>query len=193
MKTETTDTKPDYQVAAEKLAELFDSLKLPVEISSPVGVYDNDWACISYLVKIGSQSFEYSLGIGHVDWNAASRLPSWKLPSHKGYNTDSVIMKQAQGVTWKKEFMPQIAELAAWIAKAQKVQPKAAEVLASCCREGRYAEQSAFNDWADDFGYDIDSRKAERTYQACRENGAKARQIVSSAVFDQMAELSSQL
>jgi len=45
--------------------------------------------------------------------------------------------------------------------------PKPAEVLAAVCREYLDAREP-FEDWASNFGYDSDSRKAERIYFACQ-------------------------
>jgi hypothetical protein len=46
-------------------------------------------------------------------------------------------------------------------------EPRPADVLSSLLLDVTSADQS-FEDWASDFGYDDDSRKAEATYNACR-------------------------
>lgn len=45
--------------------------------------------------------------------------------------------------------------------------PKPSHVLASYCRDWLEA-RAPFEEWADTFGYDSDSRKAEKIYHQCR-------------------------
>ncbi len=49
---------------------------------------------------------------------------------------------------------------------AHTVDPTAADVLDCLASDASGAEQS-FEDWCSDYGYDTDSRKAEKTYKAC--------------------------
>jgi hypothetical protein len=46
--------------------------------------------------------------------------------------------------------------------------PEPAEVLANYCRDWLDAQQP-FEDWAGNYGYDSDSRKAERIWKQCRD------------------------
>jgi hypothetical protein len=55
--------------------------------------------------------------------------------------------------------------------------PDALTVLSALIMDG-YAEDSSFEDWCAEFGYDIDSRKAHATYEACRENAGKLRKFL---------------
>ncbi len=52
----------------------------------------------------------------------------------------------------------------------------AAGVL-SCLLGDALASEQTFEDWASDFGYDSDSRKAESIYRACDEIGKKLRSV----------------
>lgn len=52
-----------------------------------------------------------------------------------------------------------------------KGDPIPAEVLAGVCREFADSE-TTFEDWADNFGYDKDSRRAEKLFNECRAIGA---------------------
>lgn len=54
--------------------------------------------------------------------------------------------------------------------------PAPAEVLASYCRDWQDSD-CAFDEWADNFGYDTDSRKALATYESCRAAGPKLRAL----------------
>lgn len=52
------------------------------------------------------------------------------------------------------------------------VEPKAADVLDCLASDASSVENTSFEDWCDEMGWDSDSRKAERTYKACQ-HGAK--------------------
>jgi hypothetical protein len=56
--------------------------------------------------------------------------------------------------------------------------PGMADVL-NCLIMDADAVGMSFADWCDNFGYDTDSRKAERTYFACQETGEKLRKVLT--------------
>ena len=64
-------------------------------------------------------------------------------------------------------------------------EPHAADVLHSLCLDIASAEIS-FEDWCADYGYDSDSRKAERIYNACNAEAKKVRRLFSD---DEIFEL----
>jgi hypothetical protein len=71
--------------------------------------------------------------------------------------------------------------------------PAPAEVLASYCRDWTDSD-CAFDEWAANYGYDTDSRKALATYEQCREAGFKLRALgLSRAQIERFAGLSSML
>lgn len=49
---------------------------------------------------------------------------------------------------------------------AHSREPTAADVLYCVCSDARAADDS-FEGWCSEFGYETDSRKAEKTYKAC--------------------------
>lgn len=56
------------------------------------------------------------------------------------------------------------------------IPPKPAEVLACYCRDFEDSD-CAFDEWAGNYGYDTDSRKALATYESCRAAGPKLRAL----------------
>lgn len=65
--------------------------------------------------------------------------------------------------------------------------PKAADVLACLVSDAvSYVNASGFTDWAHEFGYDIDSRKAYDTYNACAAMEPRIRRLLG-ADFDLFA------
>jgi len=55
--------------------------------------------------------------------------------------------------------------------------PNPSEVLGRACADYISTAHSSFEDWADDFGYDQDSRKAFRIYEDCQALGSKLRAL----------------
>ena len=54
--------------------------------------------------------------------------------------------------------------------------PDPCDVLSSLALDASILDAGSFEDWASEFGYDPDSRKAEATYRACLEIALKLRQ-----------------
>ncbi len=67
---------------------------------------------------------------------------------------------------------------AVFTAIAAQARPKENDCLA-CLMMDASAENASFVEWCSEFGYDDDSREAERIWQACRENAHKLRKILS--------------
>jgi len=49
----------------------------------------------------------------------------------------------------------------------KSILPDAPSVIASLVLDADVLNHGSFEDWAGDFGYDVDSRNAEKTYRAC--------------------------
>lgn len=61
-----------YQEANEFAKQLFDSLEIATQCTSPIGNLKDNWPCILYNFTFNkgsnSLSSEYRLGVGHVKW-----------------------------------------------------------------------------------------------------------------------------
>lgn len=66
--------------------------------------------------------------------------------------------------------------------------PPLADVLYSLLLEGDAADQT-FEEWCDNYGYDVDSRTAEKTYNACRDMGQKLQRMFTRAELEELREL----
>jgi hypothetical protein len=51
----------------------------------------------------------------------------------------------------------------------KKIEPNPVDVLYSLAADANALDYATFEDWAQDFGYDTDSRSAEKVYRACLE------------------------
>lgn len=59
-------------------------------------------------------------------------------------------------------------------------EPDAATVLDCVASDASGADGTSFEDWCADYGFDSDSRKAERTYRACVAQSRKLRKLLGS-------------
>lgn len=79
----------------------------------------------------------------------------------------------------------------AWLDACKRMKPKtpdAADVLSSLVLDASACNES-FADWCGNYGFDSDSRKAFKIYEACQENGYKLRKIFSKQTLDKLAEI----
>lgn len=69
----------------------------------------------------------------------------------------------------------------------QGKEPEAAEVLDCLASDSAGLENNpSFEDWAEEYGYDADSRKAEKTYQACLEQAEKLKAFLGADAFEEL-------
>lgn len=65
---------------------------------------------------------------------------------------------------------------------------EAHEVLTCLSFDASVLETSSFEDWAGDFGYDLDSRKAHQTYTVCMAHAKKLREWLGVERFNELRE-----
>ena len=66
-------------------------------------------------------------------------------------------------------------------------EPKVASVLDCLASDASSIENArGFEDWASDFGYDTDSRKAEKTYRTCEHQAKRLRSFLGDDLYDQL-------
>jgi hypothetical protein len=68
-----------------------------------------------------------------------------------------------------------------------KTEPTIGTVL-SCLRSDASAYNLSFEEWCAEYGYDDDSRRAERTYNACRDTAADLENLLGPGGFDALME-----
>lgn len=66
--------------------------------------------------------------------------------------------------------------------------PDVCDVVASLLLDGSAIDRSSFEDWACDFGYDTDSRKAESCYRACLDIGLRLRAVLGDDTLTKLRE-----
>lgn len=104
----------------------------------------------------------YSTGIGH--------LKGYRQGERSANYGDSVRTACRTGHS------PRMAKF-----RVAAVEPKLADVLHCLLVASDVLDYSRFEDWAAEFGYDSDSRTAERTYQQCLQQSLQFRQLYSDS------------
>jgi hypothetical protein len=71
--------------------------------------------------------------------------------------------------------------------------PAMIDVLSSLLMESDVLNYPSFDDWAESFGYDVDSRKAEKMYQDCMRSAVALRCAIGSAAIEKLAAIAGEL
>lgn len=140
------------------------------------------WNCLFTNTKTGkTESFDYFTGTGCVPWNdyrvrGEYIHPMWFLNVRD--TKDRWLMKD-------KDLL---ARAALYVAQKAHWTPDAIEILNCIARDGD-ALEFTFEDWANDFGYDDDSRKAKKIYRARQDNALRLRKILSKEKIEELKAL----
>lgn len=141
-------------------------------------VWDNKQVSDHWSVKIGLHEFDFYTGIGH-------RLgligTNYKLTTKQ---TDSV--KPLRDILGKNRLDETVIKLEK--SDQYAVSPTQASVLYCLLLDANSAEQN-FNDWCADCGYDNDSMKALKTYQAYCDILEKMRKVFTTKQRTELSEL----
>lgn len=140
--------------------------------------------CLFTNAKGRSESFEYFVGFGQLNWNE-SRV---KRASHIHFSQDQASVIELGSKRWDLRDKSLLASTALAVARITKFTPDPLEVLACIARDGD-AQDTLFEDWCSEMGYDTDSRKAEKTYNACRDNFLKLRKLLSAQDCQALREM----
>lgn len=142
---------------------------------------DSDWQSLNWKVTVQRQgrdvlTTDYSAGSAHCPINAnLAKIPPedrWgvvKMECECGY-----AVKYYHG-----RAHPQ---------KGKKIEPNPVDVLYSLTMDSDVLNYAGFEDWADSFGYDSDSRAAESTYRACLDIALQFRAAIGDSGMDKLAE-----
>lgn len=112
---------------------------------------------------------DYSAGIAHC-------------PSYK------------QGARWTLDYNAAIASECETGRKARRfsrgdaINPKPLDVIYSLVMDSDALDYATFEDWASEYGYDADSRSAEKTYRACLEIALKLRAGLGDSLLSELRE-----
>jgi hypothetical protein len=85
--------------------------------------------------------------------------------------------------------------LRAGVAKVggKPILPDPADVVASFLSDGDAIDHPTYEDWAGEFGYDVDSRKGEAIYRACLQVGLSLRNTLGEETLRELREAAQDL
>lgn len=127
------------------------------------------------------QSFEYHTGIGLRQFPKPKA--GWH-PRHEEGGEHLLNLEEYKNRLAGKQFLFPDTGVNAKLNKifAKPVPPPVADVL-SCLLLDFSAINSLFEEWCAEYGYDTDSRKAEKLYNQCRENAIKVMRLLGADFY----------
>ena len=175
---------PEEKELNRKLTDLGFSMS----VSEPCAVLDDKWGgptgppVIRFSVVVSFKGREvyngpFSLGCGHLDLQKRISTPSSLQSMHEAWRGNrSANFKDKEA--WR--------ELCELIAKKTKLKPSMPNVVSSLVLDGGvFIDGNTFEDFCADFGYDTDSRSAEKTFRLCDDIG---RALVNACGRDTVEE-----
>lgn len=124
-----------------------------------------------------------------TDYGAGSaHCPAYKASVRALGGPNSVMRQDA--IKWECEhgYAAVVMEAINYTAKGKRLEPNALDVISSLVLDSSVLDSSGFEDWAGEFGYDTDSREAEKTYRACLEIALKLRNGIGEAALAELRE-----
>jgi hypothetical protein len=154
----------------EKAQAYVDSLDIPYNATfvpqSMSRNADEKNPSINWLVSFGSIQTDYMQGIAHM-------------PGYKFYTRRTLeIADREKAAAEQGKYFTRYSHGGLFGGKKIPA-PKLVDVLYSLVMDSDVINYDCFEDWAECFGYDTDSREAERIYNACMAIALKLRNLRS--------------
>lgn len=133
---------------------------------------------LNWLVTVsnGRQAFiiDYSAGEAHCP--AYSRPLKVNTAYDKRMKQETIAAECERGMPMQNTVMGYLPRKG-----SKPLVPKAADVIHSLVLDASVLDEPSFEAWADNLGYDKDSRSAEATYRACLDTALKLRAMIGDA------------
>jgi hypothetical protein len=179
MNTQTTEPQT---MNTPTLAETAAALGFTIEAGTPTPHNADGWIAIEYPVTLSRHgkpviSTTYKMGIGHFEKQTLSHIAKTFRP------VENTIRKNGFSVIRRLQPKDQntALEIITAAARNYKMQPELANVVAALLMDGSPDfDAETFENWAVNYGYDTDSRTAEKTYSECVRTGQAIRRAVSA-------------
>lgn len=142
-----------------------ESLKgIQTEIKFLLKVQDESWPHFRWVVRIGTEAFDYKTGVGHA-------TPVYSKTGSKNKRPENSITQNENGFPQEWIHVPKIRDVI--------------DCLVSDANSGA----ETFPEFCSNMGYDTDSRSALETYLACQQGGEKLRRALGAKYQDLVKEL----
>lgn len=130
---------------------------------------DNLWSHDKWVVTIEGQTFDYSTGIGHREWDKSK---AW---GRDGQDRFKALMSKTNLKQTKENLTLYNTE----VDRVSKPKPlNIDDVLYSLLSDSSLSSTD-FEDFCDNIGADTDSIKSFETYQACQKNRKKVKTFIT--------------
>lgn len=177
----------------EQYEEIVSNLKLELKSKFvPFSVSRNseeDHKSLNWKVTLSNGkkdiTFDYSKGVGHLPYpQTVFNVNNYQ----KRMINEAIDSAVETGIARKLVIIDKDVKFLA--GNAQFPHPTMQEVLYSLCSDSDVRHYLTYEQWAQDFGYDLDSRKGEKVYEACRKQTADFMNVVGSeANLDKLREI----
>lgn len=185
------------ELTSEQRIEALKALGFALVSGEPFPQERDEFYSITFNVKVTFKEKSiygktYSLGIGYVDPKKCRSSEMARNP----FSEDELGMlyswQNNPHASFKNKALQ--CQVAAKLAIEQKLKPKLDEVLHSLMLDAEcFFNAQSFEEWAGDYGYDPDSRKAEAIYRECDSIGRRIAAVVPKDVLEQVREIVSDL
>lgn len=124
--------------------------------------------CLNWRVTVGPVTTDYMQGIGH--------MPGYKFNQRRTLE----VVEREQAASERGKYFPAAANWRGGFEYGGKPlpAPKLIDVLYSLVMDAGALDYDCFEDWASDYGYDPDSRAAEKIYNDCMAIALKLRRVI---------------
>ena len=134
---------------------------------------------LNWKVTLGRLTTDYSQGCGHC-------------PAYKKWGYQSIVEVAAVQAECEIGYAHKLA-----VGRENQPQstynripsPDLADVVSCYVLDASVLDHPDFESWAGEFGYDVDSRSAEKTYQACVKNSLAFRSMLRPGHFEKLQTL----
>jgi hypothetical protein len=183
---ETTDRMTSERLAAEFGLSIRAEF-VPLSRSRNAGKWESlNWKITLLKARPGADASEilttdYSAGSGHCPADKIAKLPAGCHIPLKHYKADAIKFECETGREAKHSWGGNLRA-------GSPILPDAADVVYSLCMDGGAIDCAGFEDWAREYGYDVDSRKAESDYRICLDIGLKLRAALGESMLSKLRE-----
>jgi hypothetical protein len=107
------------------------------------------------------------------------------VPGYQDRHMQRLLLEQSceTGYVWK------IIEGDTLLPTKEPILPDAVDVIYSLVMDGEVLDTGGYEEWADEHGYDVNSRKGEATYCACLDIALRLRASLGDEVMSTLREL----
>jgi len=162
-RTDWTDaTTKERNAALEAMGLRIEATYLPPPASAKWGDFRLRWSIELSFQGRSTLTTEYTQGIGH--------LPGWSHGLRPTVHNERVVREAL-----RNRRIIYVHDRQAMQGGRTIPAPELADVVSCLILDGSAIDYATYEDWADNYGYDRDSREGERIYRVCLTTGLRLR------------------